>query len=126
MSSREFALLLFVSLLIGFVCTSCPSNWTVFGRHCCSPTFGLNSTASTFHLVHGVDYPICFIVWNDASHSSLGIDTDWTTLNIHWGQMTGNRSIPYAPSGLVDVVRIFHRPGKGLFGLQFHDSLGQY
>jgi hypothetical protein len=84
----------------------------------------LNSTAPTFHVI-GPLYPVGFIVWNDSSHSSLGIDTDWTTLNIRWGQLTGNRSMPYEPNGLVVIVRIFYQSSKGLYGLQFHDSLGK-
>jgi hypothetical protein len=126
MSSRVFALLLFAVLLIDAAYAACPSNWTVFGRDCCSPTFGFNSTAPTFHLAQGVEYPISFIVWNDSSHSSLSIDTGWTTLNVYWGQLTGNRSEPYAPDGLIDIVRIFYQSGKGLYGLQFHDLSGQY
>jgi len=77
-------------------------------------------------VAQGMEYPINFIVWSDPSQWSLGIDTDWTTLNIYWGQMKGKESRPYAPNGLVDVVRIFHQPDKGLYGLHFHDLSGQY
>jgi len=126
MSSRAFVLLLFAVFLIDFSYSACPTNWTVLNRDCCSLTFGFNSTAPTFQVAQGVEYPIVFTVWNDSSRLSLGIDTEWTTLNIFWGQQTGTRSRPYAPNGLIDLVRIYHQPGKGLYGLQFHDSKGQY
>jgi hypothetical protein len=77
-------------------------------------------------VAQGVDFPVAITVWNDSSHWGLGIDTDWSTLNIFWGQMTGTRSKPYGVNGLIDVVRIFYQPGKGLYGLRFHDSAGQY
>ncbi len=125
MPSRAFVLLLFAVVLIDSAHAACPTNWTVVNKDCCSSTFGLNSTVPTFHLIGPLN-PDIFIVWNDSSHSSLGIDTDWTTLNIRWGQLKGNRSEPYAPNGLVDIVRIFYQSGKGLYGLQFHDSLGKY
>ncbi len=126
MSSRAFVLLLFAVLLSDSTYAECPTNWTIHNRDCCSPTFGLNSTAPTFDVTQGVDYPDSFTVWNDSSHRSLAIDTDWTTLNIYWGQLKGNRSRPYAPDGLINLVRIFYEPGKGLYGLQFHDVSGQY
>lgn len=126
MFSHTLVLALLVLVLIfdaGYAV--CPSNWTVYNIDCCSSTFGLNSTIPTFHVI-GPLYPDDFIVWNDSSHSSLGIDTQWTTLNIRWGQLTGNRTGPYAPNGLIDIVKIFYRPGEGLYGLQFHDSSGRY
>jgi hypothetical protein len=124
MSSHAFVLLLFAVALIDSAYTACPTNWTVTNRDCCSPTFGFNSTAPTFHVM-GELYPIAFTVWNDSSTSSVSVDTDWTTLNIFWGQRTGSRSMPYAPDGLVDIVRIFYQPGKGLYGFQFHDPSGK-
>ena len=124
MSSYDLVKLLFVVFLIDYACTTCPSNWTILGNDCCSPTFGFNSTLPTFHLSHGRQYPDVLIIWNDSSHFSLAIDTNWVTLNIYWGQLTGNKSEPYEPNGIIDTVRIFHQPGKGLYGLQFHTSIG--
>ena len=126
MSSRVFTLLLLAALQIHSVYATCPTNWTVLNRDCCSSTVGFNSTAPTFHLAQGVEYPTNFVVWNDSSHWSLGIDTDWTTLNIFWGQRTGYESGSFSPHGLIDVIRIFYQPGKGLYGLQFHDLSGQH
>jgi hypothetical protein len=63
-----------------------------------------------------------FIVWNDPKDLTLGIDNDWTTLNIHWGQLEGHQSKPYSSYGLIDIVRAFYQAGKGLHGLQFHNS----
>jgi hypothetical protein len=124
MSSYALVKLLFVVFLIECAYTACPSNWTVASNDCCSPTFGFNSTVPTFHLSHGRQYPDILVVWNDSSHFSLGIDTNWVTLNVFWGQLTGNKSEPYEPGGIIDTVRIFHQSGKGLYGLQFHTSTG--
>jgi hypothetical protein len=110
--------------LINLVNSLCPTNWTTYNRDCCSPTFGLNLTSVTFDVTQGVEFPRNFIVWNDSIDSSLAIDTDWGTLNVYWGQLKGTRSKPYAPDGFIDIVRIFYQTGKGLFGLQFHDSSG--
>jgi hypothetical protein len=125
MSFYAFVFLLFVGLFIDSAYSECPTNWTALNRDCCSSTFGFNSTAPTFNVAQGVDYPLNFIVWNDPSSWSLGIDTDWGTLNILWGHQTGNRSKPYGTYEHIDVVRIFHQSGKGLYGLQFHISSGQ-
>lgn len=124
MSSYVLVKSLFFIFFISYASTTCPSNWTILGNDCCSPTFGLNSTVPTFHLSHGRQYPDVLVVWNDSSHFSLGIDTNWVTLNVHWGQLTGNKSEPYEPRGIIDTVRIFHESGKGLYGLQFHTSTG--
>ena len=126
MSSRSFVLIMFVILLVGSASAACPTNWTVHSRDCCSPTFGFNSSAPTFRVAQGAEFPMNFIVWNDSSRNSLSIDTDWTTLNILWGERTSSESGSYGPNGLVDAVRIFHQPGKGLYGLQFHDLSGAY
>ena len=124
MSFHVLVKLFFVTIFIDCAFTVCPSSWTVLGNDCCSPTFGFNSTVPTFHLSHGRQYPDIITVWNDSSHFSLGIDTNWITLNIFWGQLTGTKSEPYEPDGIVDTVRIFHQSGKGLYGLQFHTSTG--
>lgn len=117
--------LLFIGLLVGLASCTCPSDWAVLGQDCCSPTFGFNSTIiPQFHLSHGRQYPDVLTVWNDSNDSSLAIDTNWVTLNIRWGQLKGNRSEPYVPNGIIDVVRIFYQPRKGLNGLQFHTSTG--
>ena len=116
--------LFLLGVLIEFVYSTCPSDWTVAGSDCCSPTFGYNSTIPKVHLSHGLQYPDAIIVWNDSSDLSLAIDTNWVTLNIRWGQVKGNRSDPYDPDGAVDIVKVFYQPGKGLNGLQFHTATG--
>jgi hypothetical protein len=126
MSSRAFVLLLFALFHIDFAYAACPTNWTILNRDCCSSTVGFNSTAPTFLVAQGVEFPQVVTVWNDSINWSLAIDTDWGTLNILWGEQSGSRSEPYAPHGLVDIVRIFHEPDKGLYGMQLHDSTGQY
>lgn len=110
--------------VLGVVNGLCPTNWTSHNQDCCSLTYGLNSTAVTFDVTQGVDFPAFFTVWNDSSDNSLAVDTDWSTLNIYWGKLKGTRSKPYAPDGYIDIVRIFYQAGKGLFGLQFHDTSG--
>ncbi len=76
-------LILLSVLLINRKENKCPSNWIVLNRDCCSLTYGFNSTALIIQLAQGVEYSMNLIVWNDPKYLSLGIDIDWTTLNIH-------------------------------------------
>ena len=70
----------------------CSSNWTIDNLDCCSPRFGFNCTSITFDGTQRVEYTMTFIL----SNHSIAINTDWTILNISWGQFKGMRSIDHS------------------------------
>jgi len=105
--------------------TTCAAGWTPYGAACCSPAYGLLNGTAEPHIVisQGVEEPDAFGVWSQPDTASIGLDTDFLTLNIMWGLKTGPHTVS-GVSGIIQNVTIYYETGKGVFGIQFVDDAG--